>query len=225
MRSLALKLARSPRTLFNMFTDRISTPCGLRLMGVMSGQGCSFTGAPAIKMVAGARIRLGDDVAIGSRLDANPLGLSHPTILAALMPDSYIEIGDGTGISGASIVARRAVVIGARVLIGAGACIWDSDFHPLNPDVRRQHPTRDARSAPITIEDDVFIGARALILKGVRVGRGAVVGAGAVVTRDVPPGQIVAGNPARVVGPVPGMGSGAAQVPAGGGAATQSTTP
>ena len=205
MRSLALKLARSPRTLSNLVTDRILPPFRIRLMGVMSGRGCSFAGAPSIKMVAGARIRLGNDVAIGSRFDANPLGLPHPTILAALMPDSYIEIGDGTGISGASIVARRSVVIGQRVMIGAGACIWDSDFHPLNPDARRENPTRDARTAPVIIEDDVFIGARALILKGVRVGRGAVVGAGAVVTKDVPPGQIVAGNPARVLGPVPGM--------------------
>ena len=53
---------------------------------------------------------------------------------------------------------------------------------------------------PVFIEDDVFIGARAMVLKGVRIGKGAVVGAGAVVTKDVPPNAIVAGNPARVVG-------------------------
>jgi acetyltransferase-like isoleucine patch superfamily enzyme len=85
------------------------------------------------------------------------------------------------------------------VLIGAGACIWDTDFHPVDAERRREHATRDARCVPITIEDEVFIGARALILKGVNVGRSAVIGAGAIVTKNVDPGDIVAGNPARVV--------------------------
>lgn len=87
-------------------------------------------------------------------------------------------------------------------MIGAGACIWDTDFHPLDPHQRREHQTRDASSAPVCIEGDVFIGARALILKGVRIGWGAVIGAGAVVTKHVEACQIVAGNPARVVGAV-----------------------
>src|SRR2546430_787517 len=92
---------------------------------------------------------------------------------------------------GASIVARAAVTIGARVLIGAGACVWDTDFHPVEPEQRRVHATRGAASAPVQIGDDVFVGARALILKGVSIGSGAVVGAGAVVTKPVPAGAIV----------------------------------
>lgn len=87
-------------------------------------------------------------------------------------------------------------------MIGAGACIWDTDFHPLDPHQRREHQTRDACSAPVCIEDDVFIGARALILKGVRIGWGAVIGAGAVVTKNVEACQIAAGNPAKIVGAV-----------------------
>jgi acetyltransferase-like isoleucine patch superfamily enzyme len=140
---------------------------------------------------------------INSRFDSNPAGLPFPTILAALGTNSSIIIGDDTGISGASIVAIRAVRIGNRVLIGAGACIWDTDFHPLDPDQRIEHQTRDAASAPVEIGDEAFIGARALILKGVTVGQRAVVAAGAVVTKDVKAGNIVAGNPARVVGSVP----------------------
>jgi acetyltransferase-like isoleucine patch superfamily enzyme len=143
---------------------------------------------------------LGKNLLLLSRFDSNPGGLPFPTMLAALEPESCITIGDDTGISGASIIARRSVTIGSRVLIGAGACIWDSDFHPLDPMRRREHPTRDAACAPVTIEDDVFIGARALVLKGVKVGSSAVIGAGAVVTKDVRSGEIVAGNPARVVG-------------------------
>jgi len=145
---------------------------------------------------------LGDNVRILSREDSNPAGLLHPTILAAVAPGASINMGRRVGISGASIVARAGITIGSNVLIGAGACIWDTDFHPLDPNQRRAHQTRDACSVPINIEDDVFIGARALELKGVSSGRGAVIGAGAVVTKRVESGQIVAGNPAKVVGAV-----------------------
>jgi acetyltransferase-like isoleucine patch superfamily enzyme len=173
----------------------------MRLNRIQTGQHCRFVGLPVLSLATGARVSLGNNVLVNSRFNSNPAGLPHPTILAALESDSTIEIGDGTGISGASIVARTAIKIGKRVLIGAGACIWDTDFHPLDPELRRQHATRGAKCAAITIEDEVFIGARSLILKGVKIGRGAVIGAGSVVTKDVKAGEIVAGNPARRVGP------------------------
>src|SRR5258705_2545823 len=198
---LLVKLLRSPRTVAILLFDRFLVPIWIRLSKIQTGRRCRFVGQPVLKLAAGARVRLGDDVLVNSRFDSNPAGLSHPTIFAALESNSCIEIGDGTGISGASIVARSAITIGKRVLIGAGACIWDTDFHPLDPDVRRQHPTQRAKSAPITIEDEVFIGARSIILKGVSIGRGAVIGAGSVVTKDVKAGEIVAGNPACRVGP------------------------
>ncbi|MCO6476121.1 MAG: hypothetical protein J5I94_05830 [Phaeodactylibacter sp.] len=69
----------------------------------------------------------------------------------------------------------------------------DGDFHDLN---NRQEP---GRSAPIIIEDDVWLGARSIVLKGVTIGRGAVVAAGAVATRDVPPYTMVGGVPAKVI--------------------------
>ena len=71
--------------------------------------------------------------------------------------------------------------------------IWDTDFHPLDPEKRKVHRTLNAHASPIIIEDDVFIGARALILKGVTIGKGAVIGASAVITKDVPPGYIAVG--------------------------------
>jgi acetyltransferase-like isoleucine patch superfamily enzyme len=209
---LLRKLLNAPPALYGLLNDRVLVPGWVRMIGVGTGQGCRFHGRPTIRLAPGARIALGDEVALYSRFDSNVLGLPHPTILASVAPGSAIEIGDGSGISGASIVARCAITIGKRVFIGAGACIWDSDFHPLDADLRREHPTRDARSAPVRIEDEVFIGARALILKGVTVGRRAVVGAAAVVTKDVNPGDIVAGNPARVVGRVPSRPGGKALV-------------
>ena len=76
--------------------------------------------------------------------------------------------------------------------------ICDTDFHPLDPQ-QRAAKSLDAKTAPITIADDVFIGMNALILKGVAIGAGAVIGAGSVVPRDVPAGAIVAGNPAQIL--------------------------
>ena len=78
------------------------------------------------------------------------------------------------------------------------ASIVDFDFPPLTPKARAEAVNAGAH-APIVIEDDVFVGMEALILKGVTVGEGAVVGAGSVVTQDVPPRAVVAGNPAQVV--------------------------
>lgn len=202
MRSILLKLARSPRTISILSFDRIFVPLWLRLLGVDCGRNCRFRGMPVIGLAPGSRIMLGNNISVNSRFDSNAAGLPHPTIFAALAPESYILIGDRTGISGASIVSRCGITIGERVFIGAGACIWDTDFHPLDAEQRRQHATRDARCAPIRIDDEAFIGARSLILKGVSIGQGAVIGAGAVVTRDVRAGDVVAGNPARVVGSV-----------------------
>ncbi len=207
--ALVLKAMRSPRTLTFLLVDSFLVPVGLRLRGVRVGRGCRFCGFPLITLAPGARITLGDGVVLNSRPDSNPAGLPHPTILAALTPGSAITIGSGTGISGASIVASSSVTVGRRVLIGAGACVWDTDFHPLDPERRRVHATRGATSAAIHIDDEAFVGARSIILKGVTIGAGAVVGGAAVVTKDVVPGTIVAGNPARVVGAVAADSAGA----------------
>ncbi len=201
-RHVIFKIGRSPRTCMRLLVDRCGVPIWLRCLGVQVGAGCSFVGRPVVTLVSGARITLGDHVKMFSRFDSNPAGLPHPTILAALSADSVIAIGERSGLSGASIVARVGITIGRDVLVGAGACIWDTDFHPLDPWRRHENQTRDARCAPIWIGDDVFIGARAIILKGVRIGSAAVIGAGAVVARDIEPGQIVAGNPARPIGAV-----------------------
>ena len=94
------------------------------------------------------------------------------------------EVGDGTMLDMNCVIGARATV-GANCHVGAGAVLAGV----LEP------PSAD----PVVIEDDVLIGANAVILEGVRVGRDSVVAAGAVVTKDVPPGSVVAGQPARVI--------------------------
>jgi maltose O-acetyltransferase len=81
-------------------------------------------------------------------------------------------------------------------LLGSQICIYDSDFHDLDPARRVGGSPRMGR---VVLEENVFIGDRVMILKGVTVGRDSVVGAGSVVTQAIPAGVVAAGNPARVV--------------------------
>lgn len=103
-----------------------------------------------------------------------------------------ITIGDGTYVNrNTEIVAARSVSIGRDCKIARDVIIMDTDQHPL--------PGARLRVEPITIEDRAWLGSRAIVLKGVTVGHDAVVAAGSVVTRDVPPHTVVAGVPARIV--------------------------
>lgn len=96
---------------------------------------------------------------------------------------------------GCVVLDVAPVVLGANAFLGPGVHLYTAT-HPIDP-VERASGVEHAR--PITIGDDVWIGGHATICPGVRIGDAAIIGAGAVVTRDVPAGTIVAGNPARVL--------------------------
>lgn len=109
-------------------------------------------------------------------------------------------VGDHTFIGHATeIGVAESVRIGKHCLIAGGAQIADHDGHPLDALCRRSEPPPTEAIRPVVIGDDVWIGGWARILKGVTVGDRAVIGACAVVTSDVPPDVVVAGNPARIV--------------------------
>jgi len=173
-----------------------------RLRGIEVGAGWRLYGLPIIQRHRQSRIRIGRGANLRSSPRSNPLGPNHPVILSTRRPGAQLTIGDDFGMTGGSLVCDERISIGDRVWLGANAVIIDTDFHPLDPQMRRVSPL-NAAAAPVEIADDVFIGMNTLILKGVHIGAGAVVGAGSVVSRDVPPGAIVAGNPAQVVGELP----------------------
>src|SRR4051812_24946920 len=109
-----------------------------------------------------------------------------------LYPAANLHIGKGTYLNrNVQIIVADTVTIGRRVKIGWDTVIMDSDLHG--------HSGQSAVARPVVIEDDVWIGCRALILKGVRIGRGAVIAAGAIVTKDVPPLAVVASPRAEVL--------------------------
>ena len=150
-------------------------------------------------------IELGRGVDMRSISRYTAMGVERACFLYTITPESVIRVGDSTGMSGVVICAKQSVAIGDRVQLGSGVIICDTDFHALNYRLRgTAEDLLHAASAPVAIGNDCFIGARAMVLKGVQIGARAIVGAGAVLTKDVPAGAIVAGNPAKVIGSVDG---------------------
>lgn len=168
------------------------------LRGLTVGVGWRCYGLPIIQKHRQSTIQIGERMNLRSTVASNPLGPNHPVIISTRRAGASLFIGDDFGMTGGSLVVDEQITIGHRVWVGANTIITDTDFHPIDPDIRRLRPL-DAKTAPIIIEDDVFIGMNTLILKGVTLGERSVVGAGSVVTHDVPPHTIVAGNPARII--------------------------
>jgi acetyltransferase-like isoleucine patch superfamily enzyme len=108
-------------------------------------------------------------------------------------------IGDNTGIGHACVlVIGKKIVIGRHCRIAGEVSIFDSPGHTSDPVARMAGaPPADNEVKPVVIEDNVWIGARAIIMPGITIGQGSIVAAGAVVLMDVPPNTMVAGNPAR----------------------------
>lgn len=169
-----------------------------RLHGLKWSNDWRLMGWPLIQKARGAKIEIGQRFFAVSKSRYNSWGVIQPVIIKARRPGCLIRIGDDVGLSGCTITAIKKIMVGNKVLVGSGVIIADNDAHSINPECRRY--SKEITSEPVIIKDNVFIGARAMILKGVTVGTGAVVGAGSVVTRDVPDYAIVAGNPARVFG-------------------------
>ena len=144
-----------------------------RLRGVECGRGWKCYGLPIIQKHRDSVMRIGDNLNLRSSVRSNPLGPNHPVILSTRRANTSLIIGDDFGMTGGSIVVEEQVTIGNRVTVGANTVISDTDFHPLDPQIRQQRPI-DGATAPIVIEDDVFIGMQCLILKGVTIGARAV---------------------------------------------------
>ena len=133
-------------------------------------------------------------------------------------PDARVTIGDRVYMGNSSIITKTSITLGNDIMVAWGVTFYDHDSHSLDyrnrdSDIKQTYIDylnekgnylknknwNVVNSAPIKIEDHAWIGAEAMILKGVTIGEGAIIGARSVVTKDVPPYCIVAGNPAKVV--------------------------
>ena len=170
-------------------------------LGVRVEPGVSAHGPVGLMRWPGSNIRIGEGASlISSWRRATAATLYAPVRLRTFGPGASIEIGPGCQLSGTSITARSTVIqLGRQVMFGPNCIVVDSDFHAhWPPEARATEPGMEG-DRPVSVGDYAWIGMNCLILKGVTIGEGAIIGAGSVVTRDVPPFCLAAGSPARVL--------------------------
>lgn len=126
-----------------------------------------------------------------SKETGNLLGINHRCILATYNANAKLEIGNGSSFSGVSIWCFEHITIGNNVRVGANCTIMDGDAHQDDP--------RAGKNKPVVIEDNVWLGANVMVLKGVTIGHNSLIGAGSVVTKSIPANVIAAGNPCKVI--------------------------
>ena len=154
---------------------------------------------PRISKSPGSKIIAEDGVSMISDPQTNPSGILHPCTFVTLSPKACIILGKDSGMSGVTMCCKKKITIGEYVGLGANVSIFDYDFHAINPYYRKYQNEEYTKSDEVEIGDFVWIGANSIILKGVHIGRGAVVGAGSVVTADIPDLCVYAGNPAKFI--------------------------
>jgi acetyltransferase-like isoleucine patch superfamily enzyme len=191
----------TPWKIKNEFMCYIATPfykIYFSINGIKWGKEWKLYGKPVIQRNANSDISFGPALSLRSSLTSNPLGPNHPVIVCTWKPDASIQVGSNFAMTGGTICAAQNITIGDYVAVGANTTIIDTDFHPVNFEVRRDDSSAGA-CEPVRIGDHVFIGMNCIILKGVTLGNGCVIAAGSIVTKDVPEGMIAGGNPAQIL--------------------------
>jgi acetyltransferase-like isoleucine patch superfamily enzyme len=157
-------------------------------------------GVPFVKVARGGKCTIGNNFRINNTIQSNPIGRVQRCIFV-VKQGANLKIGNNVGVSATAIVAHHNITIGDNVKIGGGVCIYDTDFHAVNPKIRNNRKTdfETKRKRPVIIENNVFIGAHSTLLKGVTIGENSVIGACSVVTKNIPPNEIWAGNPAAFI--------------------------
>ncbi len=172
----------------------------LKCSGVTLGSSVIFHGFPHLSVAAGSKVVIGKACVFRSRSFGNAIGVNHRIVVSTLSPAAELIIGEHVGISGGAICAKQSVIIGSYCLLGANVVISDNDFHPIKSENRRyNHTDNDIIAQPVFIGNNVWICADSYILKGVHIGDNTIVGAGSVVSHDIPANSIAVGNPAKVI--------------------------
>lgn len=168
----------------------------MRTKGVKSGKSCTIIGK--IVVIGPGKITIGHNFMMTSGEHINPISANLQGSFFTDSLNAKITIGNNVGMSSTRMWIHDALTIGDNVKIGGGVLIIDTDCHPTDYEVRRAS-NEGTKSAPIVIEDDVWIGAQSVVLKGVTIGARTIIGAGSVVTKDIPSDCIAGGNPCKVI--------------------------
>ncbi len=177
-------------------------PVGFKLSvnDVHVGSGFKSNGVPIIDVWDRGKFYIGDNVYINNGRRFNQIGRQQPCYFI-VYNDAVLKLGNNVGMSATAIVCFKSITIGNNVKIGGNVVIYDTDFHSLDK-IDRRDPKLDQEKKQckdVVIEDDVFIGAHSIVLKGVTIGEGSIIGAGSVVSKSIPKNEIWAGNPARFI--------------------------
>jgi acetyltransferase-like isoleucine patch superfamily enzyme len=150
-----------------------------------------FHGRTRFRRFPGSQITIGKNCQLLSSPSANLIGINRPCIVSTMTRQAVVRVGDDCGFSGTVIGAFDSVVLGTHVVCGANTLITDSHWHPEDP--------RSGAPAPVKIGNNVWLGVNSIVLKGVTIGDNSVIGAGSIVTSEIPPNAVAAGNPCRVI--------------------------
>lgn len=163
----------------------------LAVSDISIGRNVYFCGFPIICRKSGSKMVIGKNCRFVSVSWANLIGINHRCIISTSAKNAELLIGNNCGFSGVSIWCFDKITIGNNVRVGANVTIMDGDAHQDDP--------RAGMNAPVHICENVWIGANSIVLKGVTIGRNSLIGAGSVVTKDIPSNVVAAGNPCRVI--------------------------
>lgn len=171
----------------------------LKMQHVVFGSGTRLRGNIGLQ-IQGGKMSIGNGFQASSGTMSNPMGRNIKACIR-VGKDGVLTIGNNVGMSSMTIWCNEAITIGDNVKVGAMTIITDNDAHAMDP-VLRANPKTDAinaKHAPVVIKDNAFIGAMCFIGKGVTIGENSIVGAGSVVTKNIPDNEIWAGNPAKFI--------------------------
>jgi acetyltransferase-like isoleucine patch superfamily enzyme len=197
--AILLKFSGIIKRLYYAFTLRFGK-LKFSVCGISFGENLRIIGFIYVKKGNNSFVKIGSNCTFKSGHGSNPLSRNIKSSIS-VENGATITIGDNCGFSSVCLWAHNSIKIGNFVSIGADTLIMDSDAHSLNYLDRRtvEIDLKNKKDSPIIIEDDVLIGTRCVILKGVKIGARSIVGSGSIVVKDVPEDSIVAGNPARYI--------------------------
>lgn len=177
------------RQIYALITTVISRAL-VYLSGAVLGKGVTFYGRPFVLKSASGFLKIGDNCTFRSNATSNLIGINRPCIIS-VQSNAVLNIGAGCGFSGTVIGCFLSITLEDNVRCGANTLITDSDWHLDDP--------RSGEPKSIYIEKNVWLGVNVTVMKGVRIGENSVIGAGSVVTKDVPANVVAAGNPCLVI--------------------------
>lgn len=161
------------------------------IWNIKSGKNNKFIGIPVFYKVNNSKLEWGDNNTFLSMRNSNLIGINRNCIISLFQENAEIMIGNNCGFSGVTISSCNQIIIEDNVKVGANCIITDHDWH--------SEDSRNNNSKKILIEENVWVGVNSIILKGVHIGKNSIIGAGSIVTSNIPANVVAAGNPCRVI--------------------------